>query len=164
MTLSAVRTASLATLALGLLALAPWALAQDTAQPADETLHTREAVLAVDDHWTQAWLEGDVGYVDRLLLPEYRSVTPDGVAYSRAETLAFTAKNRGDPHARERFEAHRKAHPTGRSVVLDGDLAILSFYVPALGPQKGVKSSDVFVYRNGRWRVAYSQHSDAEKR
>ena len=58
-------------------------------------------------------------------------------------------------------EAWIKAHPSGKSVVIRGDTAILSFYDPKLGPQQGVRSSDIFVYEDGHWHALYSQHSAA---
>jgi hypothetical protein len=45
-------------------------------------------------------------------------------------------------------------------VVVHGDTAVISFYDPTLGPQKGVKSSDVFIYVDGHWHALYSQHTD----
>jgi hypothetical protein len=44
-------------------------------------------------------------------------------------------------------------------VVIRGDTGIITFYDPQLGPQNGVRSSDIFVYQGGRWHALYSQHS-----
>ena len=128
----------------------------------DETAKTAEAVIAVDHHWGDAETGGDTAYVADLLLPGYRSITPNGVAYSRAALLAHATRNT-DPRTRDAARAtadeYRRTHPSNASVVLVDDTAVLTFYAPALGLEKGVRSSDVFVYRNGRWHALYSQHS-----
>lgn len=61
--------------------------------------------------------------------------------------------------ARRRVEAWPAAHPSATSLAVRGDVAVLSFYDPRLGPQRGVRSSDIFVYgADGRWYALYSQH------
>ena len=129
----------------------------------DETQMSAAAVPAVEQHWTRAEESGDDAWLEQMLLPEYRSVTPEGVAHPKAAIVAGAKKNRDSDATRLADEAYRKAHPYGTSVVLQGDLAIVSFYDPALGAQKGVRSSDIFVYRDGHWHAIYSQHSNAEK-
>ncbi|WP_266168613.1 nuclear transport factor 2 family protein [Dyella subtropica] len=130
---------------------------------ADETGHTEAAVLAVEDHWEQAEGSGDLTYIEQLLLPEYRSVGSNGSAHAKADILAHAAKNRGSDKGMKEIEAYLKAHPIGHTVVMSGDVAIVSFYDPALGPQKGVRSSDIFVYRNSGWHAVYSQHTEVGK-
>ncbi|MGH8157394.1 MAG: nuclear transport factor 2 family protein [Rhodanobacter sp.] len=124
----------------------------------DETARNESAVIAVDQHWLEAELGGDTAYLDDLLLPEYRSVGADGVAHPKAAIVAHAAKNRGSDEERNKVEAWLKTHPSGKSVVIHGDTAILSFYDPVLGATKGVRSSDIFVYVEGRWHALYSQH------
>ncbi|MFC5527560.1 nuclear transport factor 2 family protein [Rhodanobacter ginsengisoli] len=131
------------------------------ATPTDETARTAAAVIAVDQHWLEAELGGDTAWLDQMLLPEYRSVGADGKAHPKAAILASAEKNRHSDRKRHEVEAWLKAHPSGQSVVIHGDTAILSFYDPALGPQQGVRSSDIFVYVDGRWHALYSQHSSA---
>jgi len=130
----------------------------------DETQMTVAAVTALEQHWTRAEESGDDAWLEQMLLPEFRSITPEGVAHPKAAIVAGAKKNRGSDATRLADEAYRKAHPYGTSVVLQGDLAIVSFYDPVLGAQKGVRSSDIFVYRDGHWHAIYSQHSNAEKR
>lgn len=126
----------------------------------DETARTEAAVIAVDQHWLDAEVDGDTAYLERLLLPEYRSVGADGMVHAKAAIVAHAARNRGSDAARRRVEAWLAAHPTGTSVVIHGDVAILSFYDPKRGPQQGVRSSDIFVYgADGRWHALYSQHT-----
>lgn len=125
----------------------------------DETAHTAAAVKAVDHHWLDAELDGDTAYLEALLLPAYRSVGADGVVHPRQAIIAHAAQNRGSDQQRHKVEAWIKAHPSAQSVVLQGDTAILSFYDPKLGPDRGVRSADIFVYVGGHWRALYSQHA-----
>lgn len=128
-----------------------------------ETARSEAAVIAVDQHWLEAELGGDTAYLDQLLLPEYRSVDADGAAHPKAAIMAHAAKNRGSDKARRKVEAWLKTHPSGQSVVIRGDTAILSFYDPARGAATDVRSSDIFVYVDGRWHALYSQHSVVDK-
>lgn len=134
------------------------ALAADTT-PVNETAKTPAAVMAVDQHWMDAEVSGDTAWLSHLLLPDYRSVSADGTTTSREAIIAGAAKHRGSDAFMRKVDAWQKAHPTKQTVVIHGDVAILSFYDPALGAQKGVRSSDIFVYEDGHWRALYSQHS-----
>lgn len=125
----------------------------------DESARTAAEVIAVDQHWMDAELDGDRAWLDTMLLPEYRSVGADGTVHTKAALLAHAAKNRGNDAERRKVEAWLKTHPSAQSVVIRGDTAILTFYDPALGPRSGVRSADVFVHENGRWHALYSQHS-----
>jgi hypothetical protein len=98
-----------------------------------------------------------------MLLPEYRSVGADGVVHPKSAIMAHAAKNRGSDEERRKVEVWLKTHPSGKAVVIHGDTAILSFYDPAKGAAIGVRSSDIFVYIDGRWHALYSQHSNAGK-
>lgn len=128
----------------------------------DETARSEAAVIAVDQHWLEAELDGDTAWLDAMLLPEYRSISPDGSVHPKAAILAHAARNRGSDEARRKVEAWLKAHPSGKSVVIRGDTAILSFYDPAKGAANDVRSSDIFVYVHGRWHALYSQHSNSQ--
>ena len=135
------------------------ATAAASAADVDETGRNEAAVIAVDQHWLEAELDGDTAWLDELLLPEYRSVGADGTVHPKAAIIAHAAKNRGNDAERRKVEAWLKANPLGKSVVIRGDTAIITFYDPQLGPQNGVRSSDIFVYQGGRWHALYSQHS-----
>jgi hypothetical protein len=125
----------------------------------DETARTGAAVIAVDQHWLEAELGGDTVWLDDLLLPEYRSIGADGAVHAKAAIMAHAAKNRGNDEERRKVEAWLQTHPSGQAVVIHVDTAILTFYDPKLGAAKGVRSSDIFVYVDGRWHALYSQHS-----
>jgi len=132
---------------------------------AREAQKTVAAVKAVDDHWGEAEVHGDTAYLSRLLLPGYRSVSPNGAAHSRSQILAGAARNIA-PDAAAKAVAdsatYANAHPSGVSVLLQGNTAVLSFYSKKLGPEKGVKGSDIFVYTDGGWHAIYSEHSTAQ--
>lgn len=130
----------------------------------DESARNAAAVIAVDQHWLEAELGGDTAWLDDLLLPEYRSIGADGAVHPKAAIMAHAAKNRGSDTERRKVEAWLKTHPSGKSVVIHGDTAILSFYDPAKGAANDVRSSDVFVHVHGRWHALYSQHSAIAKR
>lgn len=127
--------------------------------PADETAHTSAAVVAVDDHWLRAEEDGDTAWLDAMLMPGYRSISASGEVLDKARLLAGARKNRGSDAMRKQVAAWQKAHPTRTSVVMHGDVAILSFSDPKTGR---VLSSDIFVYTRGGWHALYSQHARTE--
>jgi hypothetical protein len=47
----------------------------------------------------------------------------------------------------------------GSSAVIQGDTAVVTFYLKPLGPEKGIMSSDIFTYVDGGWHAIYSQHT-----
>ncbi|MGN6322089.1 MAG: nuclear transport factor 2 family protein [Dyella sp.] len=148
--------------AIAALTALPFAAHAQDATAADETQRTEAGVIAVDNHWSLAEMTGDSAWLDQMLLPEYRSVGHDGKAHSKAMIVAGAAKRKGTSldQAEQKFAAYRKEHPYGTAVVVRGDMAVISFYDPTLGPQKGVTSSDVFLYVDGHWHALYSQHTD----
>jgi hypothetical protein len=136
--------------------------AQETmAANADETLRNEAGVMALENHWSIAELSGDTDWLQQMLLPEYRSVNTDGSAHSKEAIVAGAAKRKGTDttKAQLEFATYRKEHPYGSAVVIHDNTAVISFYDPTLGPQKGVKSSDIFVYLDGCWHALYSQHT-----
>ena len=108
---------------------------------------------------TQAEVHGDVAYVDQLLLPEYRSVNADGRAHPKSAILASARENgRSDKMARL-VSVYMKSHPSGTLVDIEGETAVVTFYARGIGAEKGVMSSDIFAYLDGRWHAIYSQHT-----
>lgn len=140
----------------GIVAIGTPAVAADANAQASENAKTAAAVIAVDDHWLQAEVSGDTAWLDAMLLPEYRSISSDGKPADKQKILAGAARNRGSDKMRKQVDAWLKTHPTKTSVVMQGDVAILSFSDPKTGH---VMSSEVFVYRDGGWHAIYSQHS-----
>jgi hypothetical protein len=125
----------------------------------DSGARTSAAVIAVDDHWLQAEVHGDTAWLDSMLLPEYRSISSDGKVLDKKTLLAHAAKNRGSDRMSKQVEAWLKTHPTRETVVMHGDVAILSFTNPGTAR---VNSSDIFVYQGGGWHALYSQHSKVD--
>jgi hypothetical protein len=124
---------------------------------------TASAVIAADDGWEKAEESGDVAYVDNLLLPEYRSVGADGIVHNKAAILDNAKRNLDSTEHADKVAKWLAAHPMGSSAVIQGDTAVVTFYLKPLGPEKGIMSSDIFVYRDGQWHAIYSQHTTAGK-
>jgi hypothetical protein len=122
--------------------------------------HTTAEVIAVDKSWMVAEETGDVAYVDALLLPEYRSISPDGSTHSKEAILANTRK--ATPERAAMIKKYLVDHPTDMAVVINGDIAVLTF-TAVNDAKKLILSCDIFAYRDGHWHALYSQHTDAEK-
>ncbi len=159
------RHSARSTFALALICVSLNLLAANGPTPngAHETEKTAEGAKAVDDHWLRAEVNGDTDFLSHFLLPGYRSVNANGSAISREHIIAGAAKNKDSDKAKQEVAAWMKANPTETAVALHGDIAVVSFYDPALGPDKGVRSSDVLIYEDGAWHAMYSQHSVVRK-
>ena len=131
------------------------------ASPASEP-RTAAAVLAADEGWTAAEIRGDADFVDALLLPEYRSIGTDGKIASKAAIVA-SSRARG-PHSDfgKIVADYKSTHPTRGDVTINGDTAVLTWVSLVPGKGEPIASCDIFLYRAGRWRAFYSQHSTAE--
>lgn len=148
----------LATLAVIVLLALP--VLASAAYAADEP-RTAAAVKAADDGWADAETRGDAAYVDRLLMPGYRSVSTDGTITTKATIVAGAAKHKGDAAFAAKVAAWRAAHPSRAEAQIDGDTAILSWIATGADKNDAIMSCDIFIYRDGRWRALYSQHSTA---
>lgn len=137
----------------------PASAADNAAADANETAKTTAAVVAVDQHWLEAEVSGDTAWLDAMLMPDYRSISAEGKVLDKPTLLAHAKKNRGSDKMRRQVDAWQKAHPTRQSVVLHGDVAILSFSDPKTGR---ILSSDTFIYKDGGWHALYSQHAKVE--
>lgn len=137
----------------------PASAADNAAANANETAKTTAAVVAVDQHWLEAEVSGDTAWLDAMLMPDYRSISAEGKLLDKPTLLAHANKNRGSDKMRRQVDAWQKAHPTRQSVVLHGDVAILSFSDPTTGR---ILSSDTFIYKDGGWHALYSQHAKIE--
>jgi hypothetical protein len=129
-------------------------------RPAPEP-RTAAAVLAADNGWGDAETRGDVAFVDALLSDGYRSIGHDGKVRTKVEILASTRAKGGTPARAAEVAAWRAQHPTQGNVALFGDTAVLTWMTAGTTNAGMVMSCDIFVYRDGRWRAIYSQHSDA---
>jgi hypothetical protein len=128
-------------------------------------LHSASAVIQADEAWGDAEVAGNSGFVNDLLLPEYRSVGNDGHTTLKAKIVEGTRKRAESPAAIAAYAtevaAWKKAHPSRAEVTIAGDTAVLRWVLNA-STAGAISSCDVFVYRNGRWRALYSQHTGAE--
>lgn len=140
--------------------IGPASAAADAGAKTNEAANTAAAVRAVDQHWLEAEMNGDTAWLDAMLMPDYRTVGADGKVGDKAAILKSAAKTRGSDKMRKQVEAWLKTHPTKQSVVMHGDVAILSFSDPETGR---IRSSDIFIYKGGSWHALYSEHSEASK-
>ena len=152
----------LAVVAAFAVALFPVAAARAQARTVDESEHTAEALIAITNHWSDAEAQGDTAYLNRLLAPEYRSVNVDGTSYPK-ERIVAGALRRGSPAAVTELARWRKEHHHGTSVVIDDATAVVTYYNPELGAQRGITSADVLVYRSNHWQALYSSHTAAKQ-
>lgn len=120
---------------------------------------TAAAVIAADDQWLQAEVRGDADFLDALLLPDYRSIGTKGEVTDK-QRLVDNARRRGpDPAMADAVRAWKAAHPSHADVRIVGDTAVLTWILDKGDGSIPVSSCDIFVYRDGRWRAIYSQHS-----
>ena len=130
------------------------------AGPLEQRMAT--AVIAADNAWTAAEIRGDAVFVDALLLPEYKSIGADGKVATKAQIVGSTQKRGSHSDFGAQVDAYRATHPTRADVSIAGDSAVLTWVSLVPGRGEPVASCDIFVYRGGRWRALYSQHTSAE--
>jgi hypothetical protein len=132
----------------------------------DESQPTEAALRAITDHWGSAEVDGDLGYLERLFAPEYRSVGSDGRSVPRAKILEHARRNQGSAEARaaerKRRDAYVQAHPTEKLVVIHGQIGIVSYFNAHRGVDSSIRGSDVLVYEGHGWRAVYSLHNGVE--
>jgi hypothetical protein len=122
---------------------------------------TEAAVLAASDDWLAAERRGDVAALDRRLMPEYQDITSSGQVHPRSALIAHAA-NLKDPStmpAKQLAAEFRKAHPVVEKVIITRDTAVLSYHSADSQTEDEVRSIDVFVYDQGRWRALVSTHN-----
>jgi hypothetical protein len=134
------------------------ALPASGAEPRNEA-----AVVAADDSWLKAEVSGNGDYLDGLLLPGYMSVGAGGKITSKAQIVAKArARTRQElVQLAEQVATWKAAHPVHPDVTIAGDTAILRWVATQSDGTASVSSSDMFLYRDGRWRAIYSQHTSA---
>ena len=111
----------------------------------------------VEDQWDEAFLHGNVEYLQCLLASDYASVSPKGV-HDRAWELEHARNNKGSTAPIPTFP--------GMIFVVHGTTAIARLFKPASadGKQPGSYAADVFAFQDGAWRALYSQHTDVESK
>jgi hypothetical protein len=124
-----------------------------TAASADdaESQMNEAGVAAVEHHWGAAEVRGDDAYLATLLDDDYISVGAKGVAHTKADIIAFAAKNKNAPApASASTPAAPKIVP---KITIHGNTALVT------STGFGQLSVDVFHYENGTWHAWYSQHT-----
>jgi hypothetical protein len=122
---------------------------------------TDAAVLAASDDWLAAERRGDVAALEQRLMPEYQDILPNGHVHPRSALIAHAA-NLKDPStvpAKQLAAEFRNAHPVVEKVIITGDTALLSYHSTDSQIEDEVRSIDVFVYNQGRWRALVSTHN-----
>jgi hypothetical protein len=123
--------------------------------------HTEAAVSAADDDWLAAELRGDLSALDARLMPNYRDVTEEGKVHTKQDLLAGVAKHPGKvtTTALQAAADFRAQHPVVEHALIEGDTAILQFESTKPEERGIIRSVDVFVFKDGRWRGLYSSHN-----
>ena len=125
-------------------------------------------MIADDDGWSKAEADGDVAFVDHLLMPEYRSVNADGSVHNKDAILGGVRKVASSPEAAAARAAAtakwRASHRHVTTSVISGDMAILTFLVADVDARRSQcrRVTSLFI-KMGIGRAIYSQHSDAGK-
>ena len=105
--------------------------------------HTAAAVRAADDAWGAAEVRGDAAFVDRLLLPDYRSVGPTGSVTTKVAIVDHARARGPSSDMVAQVAAWKAAHPTRADVVIVGDTAVLTWGVDPARRRR----ADLFVRR-----------------
>jgi hypothetical protein len=140
---------------IALLSSAQLTAAQPPAEP-----KTAAAIIAADNAWGDAEKKGDADFVDKLLLPEYRSVGADGKVTTKATIVEHTRARGASAAYAQEVDAWKAAHPEHPEVTINDNTAVL-IWVSDQAPAGRVASCDIFTYRDGRWHGTYSQHTSA---
>ena len=122
---------------------------------------TKDAVIAADDAWLRAEVAGDAEFLDGLLLPNYVSVAASGKVTLKSQIVANARARDADARTKlaTAVASWKASHPIKPDVLIIGDTAILKWVL--VNEAGSITSSDMFVYRGGRWRAIYSQHTTA---
>jgi hypothetical protein len=135
-------------------------LSQASIASAPNEPKTAAAVIAADQAWGDAEKRGDADFVDKLLLPEYRSIGTDGKVTTKTMIVEHTRSRGASAEFAQKVDAWKAAHPEHPEVTIANDMAVLT-WVADQSPAGRIASCDIFVYRDGRWHGIYSQHTSA---
>lgn len=121
---------------------------------------TAAGVLAASDDWIAAERLGQVAKVNARLSDNYRDVESNGRAHPKADLLKHTAtrKDIWPGTAADVVKAFHEKYPSMKTVVMEGDMAILSYHRMDPKLQGYIIAEDIFTYRNGMWRGILSNH------
>ena len=116
-----------------------------------------QAVLAAEQAWTQAHLNGDFAAIEQMMAEAYTRINPDGTVSHKAEVLASY-----QPQSRQWEFARSDQH----EVLLNGDTATVIGRWTARGINNGARFDyqarflSVYVQRKGRWLMLAEQSAE----
>lgn len=110
------------------------------------------ALVQLEQNWAEALSRHDADAVGCILAEEFQDVDPDGRLHDRAETLAAIPDRQPGINRLSELAPH-----------VHGDFAYIRGLATLLDPAGNIKArvrfTDVYVYRDGRWRAVAGQES-----
>jgi hypothetical protein len=104
------------------------------------------ALIQMEQSWAQALERKDVKEVACILAESFEDASVDGTLHNRDETLAHIPSRRAGRNDLTEMTAHvfgRAGYVRGLNTVIDGQG----------NPVAKVRFTDIFVYRDGRWKA-----------
>lgn len=120
----------------------------------------KQEVLAAEQAWTKAHLNGDFATIERMMAEEYTRINPDGSVSHKAEVLATY-----QPETRHWELAQSDQH----EVLLNGNCATVIGRWTARGINNGepfdyqARFLSVYVRRGGRWLMLAEQSTEIQR-
>jgi ketosteroid isomerase-like protein len=113
---------------------------------------TEAALLALEQNWAQALGRHDAATVACMVADEFEDADVDGSLHTRSEMLAYI------PHRRPGSN-----HLTGMRAHVEGNFGFVRGLNEVLDPSgkvvAGVRFTDIFTYRDGRWQALAGQET-----
>ena len=81
------------------------------------------AVIAADRAWGQAEIDGNAAFVERLLLPEYRSISGAGAITTKQQIVDSTRARGASLEYAAKVAAWKEQHPSEPMVAFSGRTA-----------------------------------------
>ena len=114
----------------------------------------QQILIELEQGWNAAFYRKDVAFIENILADEYVATYGDGSQGDKAKELTQTAEfnQQVDSSTLDDF-----------AVKVYGDTAIVWFTKHLVGPRQGARhevtyrSTDVFVWRTGRWQCVATQ-------
>jgi hypothetical protein len=117
----------------------------------------RQALVAIEQEWLNA---PDAATLERILAPDFVHPVASGDFLTKAQHIEWFVKHPSPPSVKRRFDK--------MTVRLYGDVGVVTGTVVATDPQgdqeKTTIFTDVFVYRDGRWRAVNAQENPVASR
>jgi ketosteroid isomerase-like protein len=111
-----------------------------------------KALIQLEQTWAKALEAHDADTVGCILAEEFQDADPDGTLHDRAETLAGVAHRRPGTNVLSELDPHTF-----------GDFGYIRGLATLVDPQgktvARVRFTDIFGYRDGRWRALAGQET-----